>query len=71
MIYGPYNEGHRRECSNCGRFTSDFSYCETCDMTICEGCEHTCIAPEQWVEMKPAATEKNYGHQYNLFEEIA
>lgn len=43
MIYGTDFEGCRRECSNCGRLTSDVSYCETCNMVICDGCEHTCI----------------------------
>jgi hypothetical protein len=43
MIYGHYAEGCLRECSNCGTFTSSHSYCAACDMTICDGCDHTCI----------------------------
>ena len=46
MLYGNDYEGRRRQCSNCGTFTNVHTYCWTCDMTICEGCEddHTCIA---------------------------
>ena len=40
MIYGHYTEGSRRECDNCGTFTSEHSNCVACDMTICEGRDH-------------------------------
>jgi hypothetical protein len=54
MLYGRYTEGCRRECSNCGTFTSEHSYCAACDMTIWDGCDHTCI-PEFNDEVKEAA----------------
>jgi hypothetical protein len=42
MLYGNDYEGRRRECANCGHVTNVHSYCATCEMTICEACEHTC-----------------------------
>jgi hypothetical protein len=36
-------EGKTRECANCGHVTNVHSHCATCDMTFCEGCEHTCV----------------------------
>jgi hypothetical protein len=36
-------ETPRRECANCGHFTNVFAYCDTCDMNICEDCDHTCV----------------------------
>jgi hypothetical protein len=54
MIYGRDYDSPRRECSNCGTFTSVFSYCYACDMTICEGCDHTCV-PEFNVELNEQA----------------
>ena len=50
MCYGPSYEGRRRECDNCGHFTNVHSYCRTCDMNICEGCDHTCIEEDSEVE---------------------
>ena len=50
MIYGHYTEGRRRECANCGTFTSDYSYCWACDMTICDGCGHICVAAAEFQE---------------------
>ena len=47
MIYGRFSEGRRRECANCGTVTSSFSYCWTCDMVICDGCDHTCVPVEE------------------------
>jgi hypothetical protein len=37
-------EGKTRECANCGHVTNVHSHCATCDMTICEACDHTCEA---------------------------
>jgi hypothetical protein len=46
-------ETPRRECANCGHFTSVFSYCEQCDMNICEACDHTCV--DRFSELKEVA----------------
>ena len=31
-------------------FASEFSYCWACDMTICDGCGHTCVAAAEFQE---------------------
>jgi hypothetical protein len=43
-------EGPRRECDNCGHVTNVFAYYETCDMNICEDCDHTCVDPSDAIE---------------------
>ena len=52
MIYGHYTEGRRRECANCSHITSVFTYCWTCEMTICDGCEHTCALAAELQEVE-------------------
>jgi hypothetical protein len=47
MLAGLYTEGRRRECANCGHFTSDYSWCAACEMTICDRCDHTCLDPDK------------------------
>lgn len=47
MLYGNDYEGPSRECDNCGHFTNVHSFCHVCEMTICEGCDHTCVDPEE------------------------
>jgi len=42
-MYNEY-EGRTRECDNCGHHTNVHSFCSTCEMTICESCDHTCFA---------------------------
>lgn len=46
-MYGHDYEGRRRECDHCGHFTNVHTYCYTCEMNVCEGCQddHTCRPP--------------------------
>ena len=55
MIYGTDYEGRQRECGNCGYFTNVHTYCPTCEMNVCEGCEdhHTCARKEPNAHVHP------------------
>jgi len=47
MLSGLFTEGRGRVCDNCGERSTDTAYCATCDMHVCDGCDHTCIPQEE------------------------